>query len=836
MRTYILLCIICVASVGGAAVGEEALAWETLPPLPQAISGQFAGVHNGALIVAGGSRFEVSPWQGGVKEWLADVYVLTTGADAWTHAGQLPAARAYGGSVSTAEGLLCIGGRGETEHYADSVILRWTGSVLERLPGVEANIPPLPVPVAMGGAALLNGKVYVAGGQSSADATEALHTMWSLDLAKREAGWQEAAPWPGSGCILPVFAAQSNAIYLISGASLAAGAEGKAVRTYLRDTYRYQGGVWEAVAPVPAPVVAGAGLGYGQAHILVFSGDDGSLYARTEEVGDSHPGFPSTVRGYHTITDTWTTLSKSPLPVVTTNAVEWNKRIIIPGGEDRPGHRAAAVYAATALPPASGFNAVDYATLVLYFAVLIGMGAYFSRRESTTESFFLGGRKVPWWAVGLSIFGTSLSAITYLSIPARAFATDWVYSLANLGILFVAPFVVAFYLPHFRRAPISTAYEYLEQRFNLLTRLYGSVCFMLFQMGRVAIVLYLPSIALTAATGFNIYYCIAAMGILAMIYTVLGGIEAVIWTDVLQAVVLVTGAIMALVLVFMDAEGGVAGVIAMAQAEDKFHTFNWTWDYTVAAVWVVVIGNAISSLYPATADQTVVQRYLTTRTTRDAAKAVWTNALLTIPITILFFGLGTAMWAYFKQHPQALNITLQNDATLPLFVVREFPLGLRGIIIAGIFAAAMSSLDSSMNSVASVVVNDWYRRFRPQITDKHALWIARAVTLGFGVFGTVVAMYVAGLETTTLWDTFLKLLNYVGGGLAGIFALGVFTRRTHGTGAILGALASAGALYYASTYTAMHFFLHGMVAFVTAVVVGFVASLVLRGGKVEAAG
>ncbi|MCC6143461.1 MAG: sodium/solute symporter [Candidatus Hydrogenedentes bacterium] len=828
MRTLIYAVLLLLAAV---AAGEEAFQWETLPPLPEAVSGHFAGTHDGVLIVAGGSRFTVSPWQGGSKEWMRDVYVLKPGADAWKRAGQLPEPRAYGGSVSAPMGLLCIGGRGEVDHYADTLVLQWKDDALTMTRGIDAGIPPLPSPNAMGGATLLNGRAYVVGGQSSGDATEATHALWSLDLSNPAAGWQAEPPWPGPARILPVLAAQSNGVYLISGASLAAGPDGKAVRSYLRDGYCYQGGAWKAIAPMGAPVVAAPGLGYGQAHILVFSGDDGSLYARTEEVGDSHPGFTKGISAYHTITDTWTTLGNTPAPYVTTTVVEWNKRIVIPGGEDRPGHRAAAVHVAKALPPTGGFNAVDYATLVLYFGVLVGMGAYFSRRESTTENFCLGGRKVPWWAVGLSIFGTSLSAITYLSIPARAYATDWVYSLANMSIIVLAPIVIAFYLPHYRRAPITTAYEYLEQRFNLLTRIYGSVCFMLFQIGRVAIVLYLPSIALSAATGFNIYYCIAAMGILATVYTVLGGIEAVIWTDVLQAAVLVVGAVMALVLVLLDAGSGPLELIRMAAAEGKFHTFNWTWDYTAAAVWVVVIGNVISSLYPATADQTVVQRYLTTKTNRDAAKAIWTNALLTIPITVLFFGLGTAMWAYFRQHPEALNVTLQNDATLPLFVVREFPLGLRGIIIAGVFAAAMSSLDSSMNSVASVMVHDWYRRFRPSISDLHALNVARAVTLAFGVFGTVMAMYVAGLETTTLWDAFLKLLNYVGGGLAGVFALGVFTRRTHGAGAIVGAVASAGALYYASTYTAMHFFLHGLVAFATAVIVGYGVSLVLPGRK-----
>ncbi len=226
-----------------------------------------------------------------------------------------------------------------------------------------------------------------------------------------------------------------------------------------------------------------------------------------------------------------------------------------------------------------------------------------------------------------------------------------------------------------------------------------------------------------------------------------------------------------------------------------------------------------------TADQTVVQRYLSTASEKEAARAVWTNAILTIPITFLFFGLGTALWVYFRHHPAALDPTLKNDAMLPLFITLEFPMGLRGVLIAGIFAAAMSSLDSSINSVASVLVNDYYRRYIRGVTERRAFIAARVLTLAFGVVGTAAALYAAQIEDVSLWDPFLKLLNYVGGGLAGIFALGVFTKRGNGIGAIAGAIAAAGAVYWAQT-TPMHFFLHGMVGFLAAFIVGYVVSLI----------
>ena len=486
------------------------------------------------------------------------------------------------------------------------------------------------------------------------------------------------------------------------------------------------------------------------------------------------------------------------------------------------------IYRGSFVHPAARLGVVDYGAIGLYMGVLVLMGWYFSRRESSTEQYFLGGRKIPWWAVGMSIFGTSLSAITYLSIPAQAYATNWVYFNANMAIFLSAPIVTLFYISHYRKWPIATAYEYLERRFNVLARIYGSICFLTFQTGRVGIVMLLPAIALSASTGMDRGTCIVVMGVLATLYTVMGGIEAVIWTDVLQAIVLTCGAVLALILVVANVEGGALDVIREAAAADKFHMIEWSWDPASTALWVVLIGNAFMNLYPMTADQTMVQRYLTTRTDRDAKRAVWTHAWLTIPITFLFFSLGTALWVYFRQHPEVLDPTLQNEAILPLFVTLEFPVGLKGVLIAGIFAAAMSSLDSSINSVASVIVNDYYRRYIPRVTEARAFFAARLVTLLFGIIGTAVAFYAARINAPSLWGPFLSLLSYVGSGISGVFALGVFTKRANGIGAICGAAASAAAVY-GSGYLGIHDFVKGIVGVVVAFAVGYVVSR-LTGG------
>lgn len=604
--------------------------------------------------------------------------------------------------------------------------------------------------------------------------------VWRLALDKAHA-WEPLAPFPqGAPAVLAV---QDGALYGMGAAGL----------------YRLSAAGWEPLAAPPFSGVPVRSTALGQAHIMAAA-EDGQLWA------------------YHVFTDTWTSAGAGPGGALETLHAVGTQLAAVSGGT---------LFLGTHTPQSMRFVWIDYGVMTLYFAALVAMGVYFSRRGRGTEQFFLGGRRIPWWAVGISIFGTSLSAITYLSIPAKAYATDWVFILTNLGTVLIAPIVVAYYIPKFRQAPITTAYEYLEARFNLAARIYGSLVFLLFQLGRVSIVLFLPALALSAATGLDKYACILVMGVLATLYTVLGGIEAVIWTDVLQTVVLMAGAVLALVVIGANVDGGFGAAMATAQAADKFHTFNWTWDMTTTAVWVCVVANAFAYLYPSTADQTVVQRYLATATAAQAKRAVWTNAVLSIPTAFLFFGLGTALWVFYRQHPELLDPTLQTDAILPLFIVERFPPGLSGLIIAGVFAASMSSLDSSLNSMATVIVTDYYKRFRPSAADARALGLARVLTCVFGAIGTGVALWMAAADIVSLWDAFNKLLGLTGGGLAGLMALGVFTRRTTGMGGIIGAITGALALWAVQSWTAVHFLAYGMVGFVTCFAVGYGASWLL---------
>jgi N-acetylneuraminate epimerase len=311
--------------------------WQRLPDLPLGLGGQFAGVHNGALIVAGGSCFPVSKWEGGAKQWISHMFVLEDAQPIWKRF-QLPRPLAYGGSVSHARGLLLIGGGDAHENLASCLWLRWNGSSVDIEPAA-----PLPLPLANCAAAELNGRAYVFGGQQSPTSTSAERGLYSIDLDNPGAAWQTELPLPGPARILPSVAA-ADALFVAGGADLHAGANGNAARTYLPDAWQFTPGTgWRALPELPAPSCAAPAFGLA-GEFFVLGGSDGVLAARENELRDAHPGFSRSVYAYQARRGAWRTAAQLPFSLVTTTATVWNGLLAIPGGEDRPAHRSAAVH------------------------------------------------------------------------------------------------------------------------------------------------------------------------------------------------------------------------------------------------------------------------------------------------------------------------------------------------------------------------------------------------------------------------------------------------------------------------------------------------------------
>jgi len=812
-----------------------------LPNLPDSlgVAGAYAGVSNGALVVAGGANFPIPLFKDNQvnpdakKVWWDNIYVLESPDGDWINAGKLPRPLAYGASVTTSDGIICIGGSDANQFYADVFKLAWMDGKIK-----YEQMLLLPYPCANLAAGLLDSMIYAAGGQTSPDANQALNRFMALDLSVDNPRWVELEPLPGSGRILAVAAVQDSAFYVVSGCELVTDEQGKVSRNYLTDGYRFRPdsgnpakGQWSKISDVPVPVTAAPTPAYsiGQTHFMIVGGEHGKYADRTMELRDKHPGFSKDIYAYHTITDTWTKFGKIPAGLVTATGVMWNNNYIIPSGEIRPGTRSPEILSINRKEFKSRFGILDYTTLILYLLALVGIGFYFSKKGKTTNDYFLGGGRLPWWASGLSIFATMLSAITFMAIPAKAFATNWVYILQNIPIFILAPLIIALYLPMYRRLNVSTAYEYLEKRFNLTVRLFGSAVFVLFHIGRMAIVLYLPAIVLTFVIPLlNVYTCLILMGILCTVYTFMGGIEAVVWTDSLQAIVLLGAALLSIIVIISGCKGGFSGFINTAIANNKFDVFNWSGDTTVAAAWIVFVGGIFNTLGPYSSDQTIVQRYMTSKTEKQAAKSIWTNAIISMPASVLFFGVGTALYVYYKSNPQNLVPGLETDAIFPLFIVQQLPAGLTGFVLAGLFAACQSTLSSSLNSVSAVIVTDFYKRLNPQAKDSFCLRLAKVITIILGVAATLTAMFMVTSNIRSLWDVYLKILALFGGGLTGLFILGMFTKQANSFGALTGAVGSGIVLFWIQNYTRVSFFLYSLIGIAVCVGLGLVTSLIFK--------
>ena len=820
-----------------STVSGAELEWSSLNSLPQQAGaiGAYVTVIDGKLVVAGGRPRTTptdDPGSGPIADaFTRNAFVLDSPEGSWRATTALPEALGFGGSASFGSFAVLAGGSpGDGASYSDSVFrVAFEGDDL-----VYQPLPSLPEPRAFAGGTMLNGVFYLVCGFRNEGTAQPAGDMLFLDLEADQLAWQISSPLPGSARSSPAVAAQDGALFLFGGNDASQPTDA----VPLSDSYRFDPGTgWKRITDMPSGAAFGRAIPLGPTHIAVMGDGEETRPDQGIEGAAGEVNGTRAVHAYHAVTDTWVSLGDSPAGLAMAGTALWNDLLVVVGGADRPGDAAAPVFAAALEPDSAGFATLDYVALMGYFAILVTMGIYFAGKGSSTEDFFLAGRRMPWWATGLSIYGTQLSSISFMAVPAKVYATDWVYIFVQVSIIMVAVPVVFLYLPYFRQRKVTSAYEYLENRFNLPVRLYASLSFVLYQLGRMAIVLFLPAIALSTVTGISVYACILVMGVLATLYTVMGGMKAVIWTDVVQVFVLYGGALLSLAILVWKLDGGLAGIVSAGMEHDKFHVVNWTWDWTTTAVWVVLVGNFFLNLVPYTSDQAVVQRYFTTKDEKSAARSVWTNAVLLVPSTLTLFLLGTGLWAFYRSNPELLNPTLPPDSIFPLFIAQQLPVGIAGLLIAAVFAASMSTLDSSMNSVSAALVTDFYARFRPLSSDRRRLLLARLLTGVLGAVATATSIALATFDVGSLWDAFQVMMGLLGGGLAGLFALGIFFRSANGKGAMTGAIASVFILYWVQQYTDLHFFLYGAVGILSCVAVGVLASYGFRDpGRTELSG
>ena len=472
------------------------------------------------------------------------------------------------------------------------------------------------------------------------------------------------------------------------------------------------------------------------------------------------------------------------------------------------------------------FTGADYVCLALYFAVNLGIGWWCRKRSrSSTTSYFLGSGHIAWWAAAMSFFATSVSSISFMALPAKSFQEDWL-AIGSAPAQSIAGMVTGFvFVGIFRRLNMTTVFDYLERRFDRRVRYFGAgLAIILKVFGRMSIVMLLPALALATVTGLNVYVSILLMGVITTIYAMEGGFEAVIWTDVLQTCVTIGGVSIAIYQIAAGVPGGLSGIVSTASEAGKFNAVSWDFDVTQPTVWVF-IGMFLATVFFQISDQPLMQRMLATADERDAKRTVLLGNFIGLLSGFVFFFVGTGLWTFYQAHPERLENTLSGDTIFPYFIVNEMPHGVIGLIIAGLFAAAMGALSSALNSSATIIVSDFYGTVRPNLSAEMRARLGWWVTLICGTVATVMALFLAWRNVPSLWDEFLRLAALLGGGFPGVFALGLLTRRANGPGVLVGAAVGIVFIWWIQTYTATSVFFHTFLAIACTMLVGYVASL-----------
>lgn len=841
----VLICAFCLFS-GPILLGSDCKVTKTtVMPLGErhGTAGAFIGTLGNTVLVAGGSDFpDLKPWEGGIKTWSRDIYTIRRQGNSYEchllDGVVLPRPTGNGCTAGNGKVLYFIGGMTPEGPTKEILSIRPEGSSYK----LEAS-GALPEGFTANAALFHKGNLYICGSR------EGKNVLLRMNPATLQSKELSACPGPmlseGSALVYQ-HNGREEAFYLIGGRGRDEAGHWQIadhVWEYLptHDSWSekspFQDGPGKGLKLMYAPAIA-----YGSAHILIFGGDDGieflrrdTLAAGSQALTDafaSHPGFLDKVFAYHTITDSWTVLAETeqPLPAVTTAAM-LGKDILLPSGETAPGVRSEAILAVRISDPVS-FGWINYLVLAAYLLLMMGVGFFFSRKNNSSDQFFKGGGTIPWWAAGISIFATALSAITFLSIPAKAYATDWGMFMFNMMIVMVVPIVIHFYLPLFRKLKVASVYEYLEGRFSPSVRSLASAFFCIFMFARIAIVLFLPSLALNAVTGINIYLCILLMGIVTILYCTMGGIEAVVWGDVIQGFLLVGGALVSMIWIIKGIDGGFGGFMQVATQEHKFHLLNFKFDWTQPVFWVAVIGGLSNALLTYTSDQSVVQKYLTVKDTKGTQRGLWLNGLLTIPITFLFFGIGTALYVFFRQQPELLNVGMSNtDSIYPHYMMCQLPVGVSGLLIAAVFAAAMSTLASNINSATTVLSEDFYAKWRKGVSDRSKVRFARIAGILVGGLGVLMALSLATFNIASLWDQFNFFLGLLTSGLGGLFLMGIAAKRIGPRAAWTGFIGSVVTLLLIHAFTPASPILYGFLGLVSCFVFGYLSSFLYGSGN-----
>jgi solute:Na+ symporter, SSS family len=432
--------------------------------------------------------------------------------------------------------------------------------------------------------------------------------------------------------------------------------------------------------------------------------------------------------------------------------------------------------------------------IIVFFVLTIGnviFGASFYLKNRTSEQFTSGGGNLPAWVVGMSIFATFVSSISFLALPGNAYSTNWNALVFSFSIPVASIMAVKFFVPLYRRIGSISAYHFLETRFGAWARIYASLCYLLTQLMRTGAILLLLALPLNVLFGWNIRTIIILTGIAVTFYSMMGGIRAVVWTDAIQGIVLITGAVVCAIVISFSMPEGPRQVFEIAARDHKFSLGSFGASLSTSTFWVVLVYGLFINLQNYGIDQNFVQRYMATSSDRKAKSSALFGSLLYVPVSFIFFYIGTALYAYYSAQPELLPDTLKQPGTgdkiFPYFIVHGLPRGITGLLIAAIFAAGMSTVSTSLNSTATILLTDYYKKYiHKNPGNRRSMTVLYGSSVLMGTLGVIIALALTGVESVL--DAWWSLASIFSGGMLGLFLLAFLSQKVKRIDAAIGVI------------------------------------------------
>ena len=433
---------------------------------------------------------------------------------------------------------------------------------------------------------------------------------------------------------------------------------------------------------------------------------------------------------------------------------------------------------------------IDLIIFFLFTGGIVVFGCSFFNKKLSSDEFTSAGRSLPGWVVGMSIFATYVSSISYLGYPGNAYSSNWNAFVFSLSIPIASYFAAKYFVPFYRNQGSVSAYSFLEERFGTWARLYASACYLLTQIARMGSILFLLALPMNLLMGWNIQLVIIFTSIAIIIYSMLGGIKAVIWTEAIQGFILIGGALICLIVLLFSMPEGPTQTFEMAISDHKFDLGSFSADLSISTFWVCLIYGIFTNLQNYGIDQNYVQRYHTAKNEKEAKFSALFGGYLFIPVSAIFFLIGTALYTYYQVYPELLPAEgIKADYVFPLFIVNQLPTGLTGLLIASIFAAGMSTVATSVTSSSTIILTDYYQRIRKQTSDRERLWVLKVASLVIGVLGILIALALVNVDS--ILDAWWKLSSIFSGGMLGLFLLGYLAKKAKNIDAAIGVICGA---------------------------------------------